>query len=196
MRKSRSPFLFLQIIIIVMACALVWYYQSTKKPLDPFYEEVAVTGQTSSEEERCTAEGKHAGQPCCTGLTLIPGSICTKCGDSLCKEPENPENCPLDCTNIGGNIHVRLRLSDPMPEDVSTLIKGVSKIEERYLEVSMTPSTVFYWTADDMTEKDYYSYSEFRARLKEIYNRWPLDVIGSREDEDTIIATDVFIYAQ
>lgn len=54
------------------------------------------------------------GPRCCGGLTQITmwilespggyilqtdGAFCTKCGDGICKEPENSKNCPDDCVS-------------------------------------------------------------------------------------------------
>ncbi len=68
--------------------------------------------------QECTAEGEshpvYPGYECCNGLTAIGcekqaddgscplgtcvGAVyCTKCGDGICKEPENRCNCPGDC---------------------------------------------------------------------------------------------------
>jgi len=56
--------------------------------------------------------GEILGPRCCEGLTQIAmwilespekyilqtdGAFCTKCGDGVCKEPENIKNCPEDC---------------------------------------------------------------------------------------------------
>ncbi len=65
----------------------------------------------------CVGEGQsmpvYPGYECCEGLTAIDcgvpdgaggcepcvgASYCTKCGDGICKSPENECNCPLDCS--------------------------------------------------------------------------------------------------
>jgi len=66
-------------------------------------------------KQECTPEGEkmYFGKPsCCPGLVPIPvmelinntcvgagdgSSYCTKCGDGICKKPENKCNCPSDC---------------------------------------------------------------------------------------------------
>jgi hypothetical protein len=66
----------------------------------------------------CYEEGEYLAngfKSCCEGLKLIrvssynnysnrcefsiPGYYCTKCGDGVCKSPENQCNCPEDCAN-------------------------------------------------------------------------------------------------
>ena len=58
----------------------------------------------------CTKEGGQASEtlPCCLGLDLIEQKYCTKCGDGLCKEPENENNCPLDCVAIGDVATIKI----------------------------------------------------------------------------------------
>jgi hypothetical protein len=67
-------------------------------------------------KERCVKEGAEISSmplppngakrmSCCEGLVVIPidagvvdAGYCTKCGDGLCKKPENEGNCPADCS--------------------------------------------------------------------------------------------------
>ena len=46
-------------------------------------------------------EGGGMPPDCCEGLKKIMAGIdiayCTKCGDSVCKDPEKEFNCPEDC---------------------------------------------------------------------------------------------------
>ena len=78
--------------------------------------------EKQEEPVKCIGEGRSmSGEPplgktsprCCEGLTpikhitrgdkkwftLAGASFCTKCGDGVCKEPENIKNCPEDCSS-------------------------------------------------------------------------------------------------
>ncbi len=81
-------------------------------------------------EVKCTIEGerRHSDDlgktfsPCCEGLVSIrdavpgdegicgfaqgAGDYCTKCGDGICKSPENKCNCPEDCKKETGSITI------------------------------------------------------------------------------------------
>ena len=79
-------------------------------------------------KQECTPEGEkmYFGKPpCCPGLVPIPvmelinntcvgvndgSSYCTKCGDGICKKPENKCNCPSDCK---GGVQVTPSMPNP-----------------------------------------------------------------------------------
>jgi len=79
-------------------------------------------------KQKCAPEGEkiYFGKPsCCSGLVPIPvmelinntcvgagdgSSYCTKCGDGICKKPENECNCPSDCK---GGVQVTPSMPNP-----------------------------------------------------------------------------------
>lgn len=78
------------------------------------YKIITGTIKIYQQNQTCISEGKEiygeapVVHQCCPGLKMI-GAIddkgnriydvayCTKCGDSICKKPENKYNCPDDC---------------------------------------------------------------------------------------------------
>jgi len=85
-------------------------------------------GSSKDLKQKCASEGEkiYFGKPsCCSGLVPIPvmelinntcvgagdgSSYCTKCGDGICKKPENKCNCPSDCK---GGVQVTPNMPNP-----------------------------------------------------------------------------------
>jgi len=115
---------------------------------------------TCAKEGGLIGSAPNASTSCCEGLTgismqtsaeLVPmdSLYCTKCGDGICKEPENKYNCPKDCniTNTTpatvqeSNVY-NIEISDYkfVPDDV-TIKKGTTVVWTNVDPVSHTVSS-------------------------------------------------------
>jgi len=176
-------------------------YQMTGK-MTPEWEVVIVAERIKVLGE-CIGEGEEKTSDiwCCPGLTLIEQKYCTKCGDGICKFPENQENCPLDCTEISKPVSIRIFIDvESFDLDNKTFegqIWAEGQAEEKNVKVLTTDSTKFYRTADPDGEKEYFTFSEFYALLKNWNGPpWPFTVKGVLKEESVIKADEVFMIAQ
>ena len=109
----------------------------------------------------CYEEGEYLAngfKSCCEGLKLIrvssynnysnysnrcefsiPGYYCTKCGDGVCKSPENQCNCPEDCANAttctdsdGGKNYFELGVVSYNNNNFTDSCPDFSTLEEYY----------------------------------------------------------------
>lgn len=148
----------------------------------------------------CIKEGKEIIQAlqCCTGLTFVDGKYCTKCGDLICKPPENQENCPLDCTKIGENVTITLTIDVESFDLVNKTFEGITSPENQKVKVETTDSTKFYSkAAGTEMEMDNFTFSEFHSLLE----NWigPMRFFttkGFLEKEGVIKADEVFYFVQ
>ena len=117
---------------------------------------------------RCAIEGQ-TGDRCCPGLEKIgSGSeqYCTKCGDSVCKLPENNTNCPADCAKQGEISSFLIFNLSPLTgrNFIGNTIPGNKEIT-----VKTNDLTKFYMitsaVAPGETQQIYFTYSEFKAML-------------------------------
>jgi len=58
--------------------------------------EVVIVAERIKVLGECIGEGEEKTSDiwCCPSLSLLEQKYCTKCGDGICKSPENQENCP------------------------------------------------------------------------------------------------------
>jgi len=147
----------------------------------------------------CIKEGKEIIQDlqCCTDFILIEGKYCTKCGDSICKAPENKENCLLDCAEINKPITISIFIDVDSFDLVNKTFEGTSQIEKQKIKILTTDSTKFYSQPTWPAEGETFTFPEFYSLLKNWTGPiWLFQVKGILEKEDTIKAEEVFYFIQ
>jgi len=165
-------------------------------------ERIKVLGECIGESEEKTSDIW-----CCPGLSLLEQKYCTKCGDGICKSPENQENCPLDCTRISEPVSVSIFIDvesfdlDNKTFEGLVYSVGVPPQERERVKVLTTDSTEFYRGAYDgdgeFVIDTYYTFSEFHSLLENWSGpSWPFTVKGILEEESVIKADEVFMIAQ
>lgn len=134
---------------------------------------------------------------CCPELTLIEQKYCAKCGDAICKPPENQENCPLDCTKVSEAVSISMFIDIESFDLDNKTFEGQTRPENKRVKVLTTASTKFYRTAGLSWEKEYFTFSEFHSLLKNWSGpMWPFTVKGILEKEGVIRASEVFYFVQ
>lgn len=153
----------------------------------------------------CVGEGEEIVQglesQCCLELALIDYKYCTKCGDSLCKFPENEENCPLDCTEVGQSITLVFYPGIDSIDLENKTFEARTEPDDKQINIIATDSTKFYsqgtWKVEGELFREYFSLEEFFSKLK----NWtgPMRGItakGFLQNENTIIADEMFYGVQ
>ena len=161
--------------------------------------EVIIVAEKIKVLGKCIGEGKEktSGIDCCPGLTLIEKKYCTKCGDGICKIPENQENCPLDCSKVGKPVSVSILIDTKSFDLNNKTFEGETLPEEKNVKVLTTDSTKFYRTSGLNSPKEYFTFSEFYSLLK----NWSgpirsFTVKGVLKEGNVIEADEVFMISQ
>jgi hypothetical protein len=158
-------------------------------------EKIKVLGECVKEGEERTSDIW-----CCPNLALLDQKYCTKCGDSICKSPENQENCPLDCTKISEPVSVSVFIDIKSFDLNNKTFGGMTQQiggEKKNVKILTTDSTKFYRTSEPSWEKEYFTFSEFYSLFKNWNGpSWPFTVKGILEKEGEIRADEVFMIAQ
>lgn len=149
----------------------------------------------------CINEGKEITQgleyQCCLGLVLIDNKYCTKCGDLVCKPPENKENCPLDCTEIDQSITLMFRPEIDSIDLENKTFEAKAELDNKQIKIIATDSTKFYsqgtWKVEGELFREDFSLEEFFSKLK----NWTgsmrsITVKGLLQDKNIIIADEIF----
>ncbi len=154
-------------------------------------EKIKVLGECIKENEERTSD-----IDCCPDLVLINQKYCTKCGDGVCKSPEDRESCSLDCTKINEVMRVDIFVDSESFDLTNKTFEGKTETEGKVVKILVTDTTKFYRTAAPTWGKEYFAFSEFHSLCKEIGGRWPFVIKGILEKEGIIKASEVFIIEQ
>ncbi|MCD6085645.1 hypothetical protein J7J41_01455 [bacterium] len=161
--------------------------------------EVVIVAERIKVLGECIGEGEERTSDiwCCPGLTLIEQKYCTKCGDGICKSPENQENCLLDCAEIGKLVTLSILIDVKSFDLDSKTFKGRTHPEGKNVKILTTDSTKFYRTAEPGWQKEYFTFSEFYSLLKNWSGPfYPFTVKGILGERDIIRADEVFMIVQ
>ena len=161
--------------------------------------EVVIVAERIKVLGECIGEGEERTSDiwCCPGLTLIEQKYCTKCGDGICKFPENQENCPLDCTEIGKPITASIFIDAKRFDLDSKTFEGRTHPEGKNVKILTTDSTKFYRISAPDWQKEYFTFSEFYSLLKNWSGPfYPFTVKGILEERNIIRANEVFMIIQ
>lgn len=137
------------IVLVAIIAAVAYFVYSISSPVE---------GDKESAGNLCIPEGGGTSDPssCCTKLSAIDCNrpygtecstncslfYCTDCGDSICAEPENLCNCPVDCL-------IEASKMIPPKDDILLFLNYSEQrlLSELSQEIERRPELLEHWQA-------------------------------------------------